>query len=112
MAVFATCIYYLVKSKSFSWLYQIYIAVLFILASTNIACNIRFSELSWVDERNFPGGVFFPHLYVERARLKSSVSQGPGAFIELEDNLPVHIIGDAAANAVTLMVDSLLVSTL
>ncbi|PPQ93529.1 hypothetical protein CVT25_005361 [Psilocybe cyanescens] len=84
IAVFATCTYYLIKEKKFSWFYQVYITVLFILASTNIACNVRFSELSWIDERNFPGG--------------------PSAFIELEDNLPVHIIGDAAANAITLMI--------
>ncbi|KAF9000126.1 hypothetical protein BDQ17DRAFT_1245852 [Cyathus striatus] len=90
IAVFATCSYYLITAKRFSWFYQIYITILFILASTNIACNVRFSELSWIDERNYPGGE------AHKVHLE-------------QDNLPVHIVGDAAANTITLMVDVLLI---
>jgi len=89
IAVFFTCSYYLWKSKRTALFYQAYIFLLFALAAINIACNINYVELTWIDERNYPGG--------------------PAAFIQQQEALPVHTLGDAAANAITLLVDGLMI---
>lgn len=49
--------YYLVlerKKSNIKWL--IYVVVLFAIGTLNITFNAHFSELAYIDERNYPGG--------------------------------------------------------
>ncbi|KAF9553477.1 hypothetical protein CPC08DRAFT_645613, partial [Agrocybe pediades] len=89
--IFAICTYHIIKAKKISWPAQIYITILFILASANTSININDMQLAWIDDRNYPGG--------------------PGLFLASENILDVKpdTGGDAAANVITLMVDSLLI---
>ncbi|KAF4615834.1 hypothetical protein D9613_012372 [Agrocybe pediades] len=89
--IFAICTYYVVKAKKISWPVQIYITLLFILSSANTAINIHNTQLAWIDERNYPGG---PGLFIGTANVL--IVKGDAA-------------GDAAANIITFMVDSLLI---
>lgn len=89
--IFSIAAYYILKAK-FSirgTLWLVYLVVLLILGAINLSCNINFNELTWIDERNYPGG--------------------PLGFINEQQALPVNSLGNAAANAITLLVDSLII---
>ncbi|EMD34970.1 hypothetical protein CERSUDRAFT_116494 [Gelatoporia subvermispora B] len=56
-AVFYQVMQAIVQDKSrrhYRWLPLV--VILFVLALVNICCNIRFDELAWIDDRNYPGG--------------------------------------------------------
>lgn len=38
------------------WRWVIYVTVMFILASIGLGGDAKFNEMTWIDDRNFPGG--------------------------------------------------------
>ncbi|KAI0362149.1 hypothetical protein OH77DRAFT_23803 [Trametes cingulata] len=59
------------------------------LASVNICCSIRFNELAWIDERNYPGG--------------------PLAFIVQQSSRPVNTVSIATSVVSLFLADGFLV---
>ncbi|EMD34963.1 hypothetical protein CERSUDRAFT_116486 [Gelatoporia subvermispora B] len=76
IVVYFMTAYHLVahKDKKYGWL--AYITTLFVLGGINICTNMNFNELTWIDDRNYPGG--------------------PLAFILNEEALPENTLGNAA----------------
>ncbi|KAF8960225.1 hypothetical protein BDZ97DRAFT_1834589 [Flammula alnicola] len=88
--VFFTCAYYLLHEKNKNnWRWLIFIFVLFSLATCNLAFNVHFNELAWIDDRNYPGG--------------------PLMFILEQQTLPFNIAGNAVTIVITFMADALLI---
>ncbi len=93
ICVFFTCVYYLIreqKKSNIKWL--VYVSVLFICGTCNLAFNARFNQLAWIDERNYPGG--------------------PLAFLLEQQSLPIETAGNALAFFTTFLTNGLLVRTL
>ena len=92
--VFMRSIYHLLHRKGLrrSWLPVLFVTILFGLGSVNIACNIRFNEFTWIDDRNYPGGPF--------------------AYIMEQEQNPLNIAANCAAIIAPFMADGLLVRAL
>lgn len=75
------------KKRNLFWL--LYISTLFALGTANICLNINFNELTWIDDRNYPGG--------------------PLAFLLEQQARPANTAGNAAAIIITFLADGLLV---
>ncbi|EMD39076.1 hypothetical protein CERSUDRAFT_47914, partial [Gelatoporia subvermispora B] len=92
IVIFSTCAYYLIQernkqgTKCYAWL--TYIVVLSALGTINLAVNIHFNELAWIDERNYPGG--------------------PLAFLMQQEAIPVNTVGNVVGIIADFMADSLL----
>ncbi|KAJ2925020.1 hypothetical protein H1R20_g12085, partial [Candolleomyces eurysporus] len=89
VAIFAICTYQFTKAKKFPYLQQLYITTIFLLALVTITCNIRHNQLSWIDNRNYPGGPL-------------------GFILEQQPNV-VNTVGNSAGLILAFMVDSLLI---
>lgn len=88
-AIFAICSYHFTKAKKFPYLQQLYVTILFLLAGITIACNLMHNQMTWIDNRNYPGG--------------------PGAFILEQQGQLVNTVGNSAGLILAFMVDSLLI---
>ncbi|KAI0331106.1 hypothetical protein GY45DRAFT_1322808 [Cubamyces sp. BRFM 1775] len=89
IVIFGMCVEALMherKKRNFLWL--LYITVLFALGTANICLNINFNELTWIDDRNYPGG--------------------PLAFLLEQQARPANTAGNAAAIIITFLADGLL----
>ncbi|PCH39110.1 hypothetical protein WOLCODRAFT_167811 [Wolfiporia cocos MD-104 SS10] len=57
IVIFFTCVYYLIKERGkHFWQWLVIVFTLFSMATINICINIRFGQLAWIDDRNYPGG--------------------------------------------------------
>ncbi|PCH37191.1 hypothetical protein WOLCODRAFT_140757 [Wolfiporia cocos MD-104 SS10] len=86
--VYFWAISHILRGRRKSWLSALFATILFALGTMNIACNIRFNEMTWIDDRNFPGG--------------------PYQFILQEEALAVNVIANAVTVVATSMADGLL----
>lgn len=68
----------------------VFISVLFILGTLFMASDAQFTQLAFIDDRNFPGG--------------------PGAYSEVEFTIPIDELGNVCAMISTWLCDGLLVS--
>lgn len=82
--------------------------ILFVLATTNIACNINFNEHMWIDERNYPGGPL-AFLLEQQARIGLLLFITMNALSYHKPHI-VDTVGNTATVLTALMADSLLVS--
>ncbi|KAH7902984.1 hypothetical protein BJ138DRAFT_1021282 [Hygrophoropsis aurantiaca] len=89
IAVFCTCVYHLVHEKTISWRWLAFVSTLFAMGTTNIICNIHYNEMTYIDDRNYPGG--------------------PLAFLFTQQALPVDTVGNAAYIIASVLADSLLI---
>ncbi|PBK95968.1 hypothetical protein ARMGADRAFT_925048 [Armillaria gallica] len=71
------------KRQKFAWQYIAYITLLVIVSTTYTAGNIHACELTWIDERNYPGG--------------------PPAFLYAQNHTPPLRVAGAAAIIITLL---------
>lgn len=88
-AIFSIYAYHAAKAKKFPALQLIYTVVLFLLAGVTIGCNLSHNQMTWIDNRAYPGG--------------------PGAFILEQQGQFVNTIGNSAGLILAFMVDSLLI---
>lgn len=77
-------------SARLHWGFLIFISALFVLGTINIACNTKFSQMMWIDDRNIPGG--------------------PNAWLEEDYTTPVNIVGNAAYIFSNFLADAMIVS--
>lgn len=90
IAVFFICVYYLVtERKKNCWKWLAYIAVLFSMATVNICLNMHFSEMAWIDDRDYPGG--------------------PLAFLLEQQSDSMNTVGNSVSFVATFLADGLLV---
>ncbi|KAH7906881.1 hypothetical protein BJ138DRAFT_1161545 [Hygrophoropsis aurantiaca] len=89
IAVFCTCVYHIIHEKTISWRWLAFVSTLFIMGTINIICNIHFNEMTYIDNRNYPGG--------------------PLAFLFTQQALPVDTVGNAAYIIASVLADSLLI---
>ncbi|KAI0919667.1 hypothetical protein AcW1_003139 [Taiwanofungus camphoratus] len=89
IAVFFICVYYLVtERKKNCWKWLAYIAVLFSMATVNICLNMHFSEMAWIDDRDYPGG--------------------PLAFLLEQQSDSMNTVGNSVSFVATFLADGLL----
>jgi hypothetical protein len=86
---FMTIHYLRVGKKKGNWIWFIFVTVLFGLATTNIALNIRFTQLVYIDNREYPGG--------------------PLMFLIQQQAVPINVAGNAESILITFFADALLV---
>lgn len=59
ISVFFMCAYHLLKKRTGRYkFWLLFIFVLFGLGTVNVAFDMHFSQSTWIDDRNFPGGPF------------------------------------------------------
>ncbi|GBE89273.1 hypothetical protein SCP_1502810 [Sparassis crispa] len=86
IVVYFACVYYLIlEKKKNNWKWLAFVTMLFVLASINICINMHFSELAWIDDRNYPGG--------------------PLAFLMQQQALPINTLGNSATLVSTFLAD-------
>lgn len=77
VAVFAAATYFIISaykaSKRLPWSFLTFIFALFTLGTIDIACNTKFGEMMWIDDRSIPGG--------------------PNAWLEAGYSTPVNVLG-------------------
>ncbi|KNZ78859.1 hypothetical protein J132_09542 [Termitomyces sp. J132] len=86
------CSYYILQSgKPAAWKckWLLYVTALFSLACVNVALNIRFNELVYIDNRGYPGG--------------------PLAFLLQQQAVPVNIAGNSETIVISFLSDALLI---
>ena len=59
LAVFSISLYYVIKAPALgktSWLFALLLFAFLGLGTIQVAAQVKFGELLWIDYRNFPGG--------------------------------------------------------
>ncbi|TDL29699.1 hypothetical protein BD410DRAFT_833964 [Rickenella mellea] len=93
VAVFSATLYFMTrKSSGQSKPLLVFVCALFTLGTITIACNTKFSEQMWIDDRNIPGG--------------------PIAWLETHYSDPVNTLGNAAYIFANFLADGVLLSRL
>jgi hypothetical protein len=83
-------VYYILGARSqHCYKRLIFVGLLFALGTINICFNMRTAQLTWIDNRNYPGG--------------------PAAYLQEQLGNPLLAVGDAASIIVSLLADGLLV---
>ncbi|KAK0244745.1 hypothetical protein EDD85DRAFT_732551, partial [Armillaria nabsnona] len=83
------------KRQKFAWQYIAYITLLVIVSTTYTAGNIHACELTWIDERNYPGGP--PGFLYAQNR--------PQEFLYKQNHTPPLRVAGAAAIIITFLAD-------
>lgn len=96
VAVFAAATYFIISayqaSKRLPWSFRTFIFALFTLGTIDIACNTKFGEMMWIDDRNIPGG--------------------PNAWLEAGYSTPVNVLGNASYIFSNFLADAMIVRSL
>jgi len=90
VAAVSQCFRSIMKDRtraSFTWLPLV--ATLFILGTVNIACNINYTQLAWINDRDYPGG--------------------PVMFIVEQQTMPVNMTALATSIVALFLSDSFLI---
>ncbi|EMD34961.1 hypothetical protein CERSUDRAFT_116481 [Gelatoporia subvermispora B] len=90
IVIFSMCTYYIIqenKASNAKWFALV--CALFASGTINICMNIHFNELTWIDERNYPGG--------------------PLAFLLEQQSVWTNTLGNSASLVATFLADGLLI---
>jgi len=92
-SVFFSALYFMThqgsQTKSRQWGFIAFITALFALGTINIACNTKFSQMMWIDDRNIPGG--------------------PNAWLSGDYNTPVNVLGNTAYIFSNFLADAMII---
>ncbi|EIM85267.1 uncharacterized protein STEHIDRAFT_157908 [Stereum hirsutum FP-91666 SS1] len=92
-AVFAAATYFIISAykalKRLPWSFLIFIFSLFTLGTIDIACNTKFGDMMWIDDRNIPGG--------------------PNAWLEAGYSTPVNVLGSASYIFSNFLADAMII---
>lgn len=97
ITLFSMCLYLLIRRhlygtnhKRTNMILLIYITIMFILSTLFYASNAQFTQLAFIDNRNFPGG--------------------PNTYEQIMFSIPIDELGNVCAIMTTWLADALLVS--